>query len=305
MCDTAAGVVDLQGDASASRYGGRVTTPELTGRTALITGANTGLGRIAAERLADRGARVLLACRSESRARPVLDAITARHGASRAALIPLDLADLASVRAAAGRINEATDRLDLLLNNAGVAGSRGLTRDGFELAFGVNHLGHFLLTLLLMPLLRAAGQARIVNVSSRAHYRPSGIDFAALRQRSRSLTGLPEYGVSKLCNVLFTRTLTARTAGQGLTAVALHPGVVATEIWRRIPNPARYLAHKLFMISAAEGAERLLRAALRPDVVPGAYYDQFEERRPSRLADDPALADRLWRESAAWTGADL
>ena len=278
---------------------------DLTGRTVLITGANTGLGRVVAERLADQGARLLLACRSETRARPVLEAISARHGADRAALIPLDLADLASVRAAAAKVAAATDRLHLLLNNAGVAGSRGLTRDGFELAFGVNHLGHFLLTLLLMPLLRSADEARIVNLSSRAHYRPTGIDFAALRRRSRSLTGLPEYGVSKLCNVLFTKSLATRTAGQGITAVALHPGVVATEIWRRIPNPARFLAHKLFMITSAEGAERVLHAALTPDAVTGSYYDEFKLRRPSRLAEDPALADRLWRESAAWTGADL
>jgi retinol dehydrogenase-12 len=239
----------------------------------------------------------------------VLEAITSRHGAGRASLVPLNLADLASVRAAAAQIAGTTDRLHLLLNNAGVAGSRGLTKDGFELAFGVNHLGHFLLTLLLMPLLRAAGQARVVTVSSRAHYRPSGIDFAALRQRSRSFTGMPEYGVSKLCNVLFTKSLTAKlpptSAGQGVTAVALHPGVVATEIWRRIPNPARFLAHKLFMITAPEGAERVLHAALAPDVIPGGYYNEFELRRPSRLADDPALSDRLWRESAAWTGADL
>lgn len=286
---------------------------DLTGRTVLITGANTGLGRVAAERLADQGARVLLACRSEARARPVLEAITARHGPTRAQLIALNLADLTSVRAAAAQISSTADRLHLLLNNAGVAGSRGLTKDGFELAFGVNHLGHFLLTLLLLPLLRAAGQARIVNVSSRAHYRPVALDFAALRRRSHSYTGLPEYGVSKLCNVLFTKALTARlstgtpptSAGQGITAVALHPGVVATEIWRRIPNPARYLAHKLFMITPAQGAERVLHAALTPDAVPGSYYNEFQLRRPSRLADDPALADRLWRESAAWTGADL
>jgi retinol dehydrogenase 12 len=288
-------------------------TTDLTGRTVLITGANTGLGRVAAERLADQGARVLLACRSEARARPVLDAITSRHGPTRAQLIPLNLADLTSVRTAAAQITGATDRLHLLLNNAGVAGSRGLTKDGFELAFGVNHLGHFLLTLLLMPLLRTAGQARIVNVSSRAHYRPAALDFTALRRRSHSYTGLPEYGVSKLCNVLFTKSLAAKLstdtpptyAGQGITAVALHPGVVATEIWRRIPNPARYLAYKLFMITPAEGAERVLHAALTPDAVPGSYYNEFQLRRPSRLADDPALADRLWRESSAWTGADL
>jgi NAD(P)-dependent dehydrogenase (short-subunit alcohol dehydrogenase family) len=282
---------------------------DLTGRTVLITGANTGLGREVAERLADRGARLLLACRSESRARPVLEAITTRHGAGRASLVPLNLADLTSVRAAAAQVTGATDRVDLLINNAGVAGSRGLTKDGFELAFGVNHLGHFLLTVLLMPLLRAAGQARVVTVSSRAHYRPRGIDFQALRQRSRSFTGMPEYGVSKLCNVLFTKSLTAKlpptSAGQGVTAVALHPGVVATEIWRRIPNPARFLAHKLFMITAPEGAERVLHAALAPDVIPGGYYNEFELRRPSRLADDPALAEALWQKSTEWCDVDL
>ena len=187
---------------------------------------------------------MLLACRSEERGRPVLEEIARRHGPDRVALVPLDLADLTSVRAAAADIAGRAPRLDLLLNNAGLAGSRGLTRDGFELAFGVNHLGHFLLTCLLLPQLRAAAPARVVNVSSRAHYAARGIDFSVLRQRSRSFTGMPEYGVSKLCNVLFTKSLTRRLAPDRITSFAVHPGVVASDIWRRLPNPARAIAKR-------------------------------------------------------------
>lgn len=277
-------------------------TPDPRGRTILITGANTGIGRAAAESLAGDGARLLLACRSGDRGRGVVEAIAGKHGPDRATLVPLDLADFASIRAAAAGVTAATDRLHVLVNNAGVAGHRGLTHDGFELTFGVNHLGHFLLTLLLLPLLRAAGQARIVNVASVAHYRAKGIDYQALRQPRRTFTGLREYNVSKLCNVLFTRELTRRAPD--ITSVAVHPGTVASDIWRRIPQPFRALGLR-FMISSEEGARRVLRCVNEPNLVPGAYYDQFQERRPSRPARDEALAAELWRQSAEWTGADL
>ncbi len=290
-------------DGAHSGYGAGVST-DLSGRTILITGANTGIGRAAAEKLAAAGARLLLACRSPERARGVLDTIASRHGPDRALLIPLDLADLGQIRQAAARVADTTARLDLLLNNAGLAGQRGVTRDGFETTFGVNHLGHFLLTLLLLPLLRAAGTARIVNVSSVAHLRARNIDFAALRQPTRTFTGFPEYTVSKLCNLLFTRELARRLQGTGITPCAVHPGTVATEVWRRLPSPARWLAMQ-FMISPEQGAQRLLHAALTPSVEPGTYYDQFQPRQGNPLATGPDLAKQLWTQSATWTATDL
>ena len=141
---------------------------DLAGKVMLITGANTGIGRVTAEALAERGARVILACRSEEKTRPVVDGILAAGGDAR--FIPLDLADLDSVRAAATKVLATDEPLHVLINNAGLAGLRGLTKQGFELIFGTNHLGHFLLTELLLPRLRKSAPARIVNVSSGSHY---------------------------------------------------------------------------------------------------------------------------------------
>lgn len=276
----------------------------LEGKVCLITGANTGIGRVAAEALAARGARVLLAGRSEERTAPVVEAIRAQAGAAFASFLPLDLASLASVRSGAEAVLARDGPLDLLINNAGLAGQRGQTEDGFELAFGVNHLGHFLLTLLLVERVRAAAPARIVNVASTAHYQADGIDFEAVRRATATVSGLPEYAVSKLANVLFTRELARRLAGSGVTTYALHPGVVATEIWRRLPRPIAWLATR-FMRSPERGAETTLHCATSPEVAgeSGLYYDDCRVREPSAAARDDALAADLWARSLEWTGA--
>ncbi|MDP9035036.1 MAG: SDR family oxidoreductase, partial [Myxococcota bacterium] len=180
------------------------------------------------------------------------------------------------------------------------------TTDGFELAFGTNHLGHFLLTLLLMPSLGAAASPRVVTVSSQAHADAKAIDFSAIRRPTRSITGLPEYCVSKLANVLFTRELARRTPPSSVRSYALHPGVVASEIWRKVPWPIRPLM-KRRMISNEEGAKTTLYCATSPDVArsTGRYYDDCREKAPSALAQDDDLAQRLWAKSAELTGADL
>lgn len=271
-------------------------TRDLVGRNILVTGANSGIGAVTARELAARGARVLLACRSEDKTRPVLDAIRAAGGS--AEFLPLDLGDLAAVRRSAEAVLARDEPLHVLVNNAGLAGQRGLTRDGFELAFGTNHLGHFLFTLLLLPRLRASAPARIVNVSSKSHYQPKTFDFEALRRPTSTLSGMHEYGVSKLCNVLFTKELARGRAGAGVRSYALHPGVVATDVWRRIPWPIGPLI-KRFMISAEEGARTTLYCATSPEVAAedGLYYDACRVRRPSRLADDAELARALWDKS--------
>ena len=157
-------------------------------RIALITGANTGIGRITAIDLAKKGFHVVLACRSLVRAQPVLEEIKASGGV--ATFVHLDLASLASIRESAALILQTFDRIDLLINNAGAAGARGLTTDGFEMAFGVNHLGHFLLTNLLFNRIVASAPCRIINVSSRAHYRIKELDLRLVRDPTSSLTGL-------------------------------------------------------------------------------------------------------------------
>ena len=275
-------------------------TTELAGRTMIVTGANTGLGRVTAEDLCRRGARVHLAGRSEEKTRPVVEALRATGGD--AEFMALDLADLASVRAAAEAFLASGESLHVLVNNAGIAGARGLTKQGFELTFGTNHLGPFLFTQLLLPRLRESAPARIVNVSSRGHYRAPGIDWEALRRPTASATGFPEYCVSKLCNVLFTKELARGKAGAGVHSYALHPGGVASDVWREVPWGIRHVM-KLFMLTNEEGARTQLWCATSPDVAEhdGRYYDDRKEKKPAALADDAALARTLWEKSEAWT----
>ncbi len=274
--------------------------PSLQGKNAIVTGSNTGIGRATARELARAGARVWLANRSRERTQPVLDEIVAAGG--RADFLALDLGDLAAVRAAAQTFLDTKEPLHLLVNNAGLAGQRGVTRDGFELAFGTNHLGPFLFTTLLLDRIKASAPARIVNVASEAHYRVKAMPWDALRGRTRHVTAFEEYGVSKLCNVLFTRELARRLAGTGVTTYCLHPGVIASDIWRRLPWPVRPIAH-LFMKSTDEGAQTSLWCATAPELAgeSGKYYDDRKEKTPSRLAQDDALAEELWKRSEEWT----
>ncbi|MCC7000453.1 MAG: SDR family oxidoreductase [Deltaproteobacteria bacterium] len=274
-------------------------TSDLAGRTIVVTGANTGIGLVTARTLAQRGARVIMANRSEDKTRPILDEL--RAAGAQADFVALDLGDLASTRAAAARVRELTDEVHVLCNNAGLAGQRGLTKDGFELTFGVNHVGPFLFTQLLEPLLRAAAPSRIVNVASAAHYSATGIDWDAVRHKTRSTTGVPEYNVSKLANVLHAAELARRLAGTGVTSYALHPGVVASDVWRKVPWPVRPLI-KLFMKSVEDGAKTSIYCAGAPEIAgdSGRYYTKCREKTPSKLAQDPALAAELWRRSAEW-----
>ncbi|MBV8502730.1 MAG: SDR family oxidoreductase [Paucibacter sp.] len=271
----------------------------LTERVALVTGANTGIGRVTARELARQGVHVFVACRAADRAAGVLADIRAAGGQGE--FLALDLGDLDSVRHCAAAFLARGLPLHLLINNAGVAGGRGLTKSGFELAFGTNHVGHFLLTQLLLERLRASAPARIVTVSSRAHYRSPPIAWEALRQATRSRTGLPEYSVSKLANALFNAELARRLAGTGVSCYTLHPGVVASDIWRHVPAPLRWLL-KRFMITAEDGAATTLHCALSPaaGAETGLYYDLSKPRTPSRMAQDTALAAELWRRSEAW-----
>jgi NAD(P)-dependent dehydrogenase (short-subunit alcohol dehydrogenase family) len=272
----------------------------LRGRVYLITGANSGIGRATATELARRGGRVLMACRSLDKARPVAEAIRTETHNDAVELLELDLASFASIRRMAGELLARDVPVHVLINNAGLA-ARGLTADGFELVFGTNHLGHFLLTQLLLERLRTSGPARVVTVASRAHYKAQGIDFEAVRRPTASVTALAEYQVSKLANVLFSAELARRTAGTGITTYSLHPGVIASDIWRRIPWPVRPIVLS-FMDTNEEGAQTVLDCATNPARADesGLYYDHSLPREPSRLARDPELARRLWEQSAIW-----
>lgn len=275
---------------------------DLDGKTMIVTGANTGIGRVTAETLAKRGAKVILACRSQEKTEPVIDGIQAAGGS--AEFLKLDLGSFDSIRRAASDFLASGHRLDVLVNNAGLAGSRGKTTDGFELIIGTNHLGPFLFTLLLLPRLRESAPARIVNVSSGSHYDAKSIPFERFRDRTWTTTSLEEYAISKLCNVLFTKELARGRAGEGVTSYALHPGVVATDIWREVPFLVRPLV-KLFMISSEEGAKTQLHCATSPERADedGLYYTKCRPKKPNPLAEDEALAKELWERSVAWTGA--
>jgi retinol dehydrogenase 12 len=218
-------------------------------------------------------------------------------------LLMLDLASLSSVRACAAEFLALDEPLHVLVNNAGVGGQRGLSADGFELHFAVNHLGHFALTQLLLDRLAASGPGtRVVNVSSEAHYSARGIDFAAVRRRTQTFAGAREYAVSKLCNVLFTQELARRLDRTAVTSYALHPGVVASDIWRRIPRLARPFITRR-MLTTEQGAVTSVYCATSPAVAgdSGLYYDKCAVRPPS-AAVTPELAELLWKHSAEWTG---
>ena len=275
------------------------------GRTFLITGGNTGIGLATAIALAADGGRVYVGCRSAAAGEAAVSRIKADSGSADVWLLPLDLASLASVRDCAAAFLARDEPLHVLLNNAGVGGQRGLTADGFELHFGVNHLGHFALTQLLLARLAESGPgARVVNVSSEAHYGATGIDFAAVRRRTATYAGMREYSVSKLCNVLFSQELARRATGRDVRSYALHPGVVASDIWRRVPRLARpFLTRR--MLTIEQGAVTSVYCARSPQVAEdsGLFYDNCAVREASPVAT-PELAALLWKHSVEWTGAE-
>jgi len=275
---------------------------DLQGRVFVITGANTGIGKVTALEIAKTGATLILACRSEKKALPVVEELKQVTGNQEIRFVPLDLASLESVRKCAKQILEEEPKIHVLINNAGLASMRGETQEGFELAFGVNHLGHFLFTKLLLPRLQESTPARIVNVASRAHKRVKKYSLDDVQKYTQSTSGFPEYCLSKLANVLFNNELAKRIEGTDVTCYALHPGVVASDIWRRIPIPFRWIA-KMFMISNEEGALTSLHCALSEEAgkESGLYYDKCKAiptQHPA--AKDDALAKELWDKSEEW-----
>ena len=294
--------------------------PDQTGRTVVITGANSGLGLRSAEVLAAKGARVLMACRSPERGAEALHRVQATGG--KAELVALDLADLASVRAAAADIRERTgDAVDVLMNNAGVmATPRGWTVDHFETQFGTNHLGHAALTWLLMPALRTRPGARVVTLSSLGH-KMGGFQVADPNYEARGYSAWPAYGQSKLANLLFANALARHLTAAGLdvTSVAAHPGLTRTNLgMNHAKSHDSALLGGIMRVwdavgtqSVEKGALPQLYAATAPGVEQNDYYGPGrlgETRgypRPasrSKAARDEVTADRLWDLTATLTG---
>ena len=280
-----------------------IALPDLSHLHAIITGANSGVGKETARALAKAGAKLVLACRSAAKAEPVVAELKAESGTEHIEFMPLDLADFDSVRAFAAAWLARGEPLNLLVNNAGLAGQQGLSKSGFEVHFGVNHLGPFLLTELLLDRIKESAPARIVNVSSKAHTNVKAIPWEALTQPTKTKVGMAEYGVSKLANALHARELARRLEGSGVVTASLHPGVVASDVWREVPGPIAWLM-KLFMISNEEGAQTTLTCSVSDEVLAhsGAYWDGSKRKEPSPLAQDDAVADELRRRSLTWVG---
>jgi NAD(P)-dependent dehydrogenase (short-subunit alcohol dehydrogenase family) len=271
----------------------------------LITGANSGIGKATAVLLAREGARVVMVCRKRSKGEYARVEIEKRSGADSLELLIADLASFQSVRQLAEEFTGKHDRLHVLINNAGLFRVRGsVTVDGFETTLQVNYLSHFLLTNLLLGLLKKSAPSRIVNVSSVAHY-GGRIDFDELQNR-KAQAGMKAYSQSKLAQVLFTYELSRRLQGTGVTANCLHPGGVATNIWGNPLGPARFLAKvaRLFLVSPEKGAETPVYLASSPDVegVSGQYYEGKRPKQSSAESYDVAIAQQLWRTSSELTG---
>lgn len=288
----------------------RLQTDE-TGKVIIVTGSNTGIGKETVLELARRGATVYMACRDRNKAEEARREIIEETKNQNIFFLELDLASLDSVRKFVENFKREQNRLHILINNAGVMlGPRKLTKDGFEWQLGVNHMGPFLLTILLIDLLMKSAPSRIINLSSIAHTvgRINKMDLNS----ENSYSEVAAYSQSKLANILFTRELAARLAGTGVTANALHPGVVNTELFRNWKFINTSFGKRLvkplilpFVKSPRNGAQTSLFAALDPDLdqVTGLYFSDCKPKRVANAAADEETAKFLWAESEKWTGA--
>jgi WW domain-containing oxidoreductase len=283
-----------------------VQEEDLSGKLMIVTGANTGIGFEAARALASAGARVVFACRNEEAGRAAVARTVAQHPGALAEFSMLDLASLASVREFAARFSD--EDIDVLVCNAGIVNTHyHEVESGFEHTVGVCHVGHFLLTQLLLPQLLRGGTGRVVMVSSESHRQPKTLDFDKLPLTRETFSILESYGQAKLCNLLFSNELHRRHFEQGLSACALHPGNLVTtdigrgSIWMRIGM----LLASPFTKTANQGAATIALCAAHPDAseISGHYFSHCQQLRPSRESQDATVAEKLWKLSETWVDA--
>ncbi|XP_060589448.1 retinol dehydrogenase 11-like isoform X3 [Ruditapes philippinarum] len=281
---------------------------DLSGKVAIVTGANTGIGFHTALDFARRNARVILACRDLVKGQMAVDKIQEETGNKNVLVMKLDLSLMKSVREFVKLFEEKETRLDILVNNAGMAGlPLTKTEEGFEVMFATNHFGHFLLTNLLMDLLKKSQPSRVVNVSSLAHNWSKGIDFENLRaEKDYSIHNC--YFDTKLANILFTRELARRTEWTGIYTSALHPGTVRTELLRHLPLFLKFIGFfvKFFFKTPEEGAQTSIYCSISKDIegVSGKYYVDCKEaeEQSSEMSKDMGVAKKLWEISEQYTG---
>jgi NAD(P)-dependent dehydrogenase (short-subunit alcohol dehydrogenase family) len=277
----------------------------MRGKVVVITGATSGIGEVAAQRLAGMGARVVLVARDKARGEATLGRLRGADTSIAPSIHYGDLSRISEMKRLATQIAAVEPRIDVLINNAGAMfGSRQMTEDNLELTFAVNHMAYFVLTQGLRERLLAASPARVVNTASDAH-RGAKLDFDDL-QSTNAYSGYKAYGRSKLCNILFTRELSRLWSGKGITANCLHPGFVATRfgdssggLLSRVVRLA-----KTFAISPEKGAQTIVYLASSPQVasVSGGYFHQCRPATPTTEARDDAAARRLWIESVKLAG---
>ncbi|XP_075883931.1 dehydrogenase/reductase SDR family member 13-like [Nelusetta ayraudi] len=288
------------------------STMKLHGKTVIVTGANTGIGKATAMNLARRRARVIMACRDRQRAEAAIQEIIQETGNKQVVFMQLDLASLKSVRSFAESFLQSESRLDVLINNAGLIND-GTTEEGFGLIFAVNHLGHFLLTVLLLERLKASGPSRVVTVASKG-YKLGNIDFNYLKAHKDLNEGNSDYQLfkkyshSKLCNVLFTYELAKRLQGSAVTCYSLHPGAIKTEIgrysrfwWRLVLWPIVFL----LFVDSESGAQTTLHCALEQGIeqFSGHYFSECTPQvNIESKARDDASAKKLWELSESFCG---
>ncbi|XP_038059956.1 retinol dehydrogenase 11-like [Patiria miniata] len=297
---------------------------KLNGKTTIVTGGNSGIGWWTALDFAQRGARVILACRNLQKAEDAAKEIKTRTGNSEVVVRKLELSSLKSVRDFAQQINEEEKRLDILVNNAGLSRLKqrsSATEDNFDLVFGVNHFGHFLLTNLLLDLLKKSAPSRVVTVSSATHYfapEPMNLTREDPAVASLLYPHLEGYNISKVANIQFGRELARREASSGVVSVSLHPGTIYTPIWKSLMTAEtdsvwmKTLYYTLsplmwlFFLDEEAGTQTTLHCAL-DDSIPqlsGSYFDNSQVMAPSALAEDDELARRLWQVSCEATGLE-
>lgn len=278
----------------------------------LITGANRGIGKETTRALARKGATIVMACRNLEKAEPVGEMVQAESKNPNIQVMPLDLASLESVRNFTQEFKARYQKLNVLINNAGVfCMKREETEEGFELTMGVNHLGHFLLTHELLPLLEKTAEARIINLSSNAHY-SADLDLEDLHFKRRKYSGIKAYGASRLATVFFTQELAERLKGKDITVNALHPGHVDTSMWDLWGAERKWYQSiingiiKFFLISAEEGAQTSIYLASSNEVkgITGKYFAKKKMKVASKKCSNIKLQKELWQLSERLTGID-
>jgi len=281
----------------------------MSGKTCIVTGANSGIGKETALGLAQMGARVVMVCRNAEKGKAALEDIRRESGSSQVDLLIADMSSQASVRALAEQIQRKYPRLDVLVNNAGgFAPAVALSADGIEMTLATNHLGPALLTLLLLDLLKASAPSRIINVSSTEAQHPAGLDMNDLQFERRKYGAIAAYRQSKLLMNTFTFELARRLAGTGVTANCLHPGMVATNIWSATLIGKLIVAVvKPFMLNSKQGATVSLYLATSPEVaqVSGEYFVKSKPARSNPLSRDPKLMAEVWLWTEKMTSLPL